>query len=321
MPISDSAARPPASDPTTLPVHGIWPPLLTPLDAELAIDHARLLEHARWCLAQGCHGVGLFGTTGEASSFSVAERCAALEHLVEGGIDPARIMVGTGCCALTDTVALNRHALALGVTLTLVLPPFYYKGVSDAGLLRSYAEVIERSADERLRVVLYHFPRMSATPLSLELVGALRERFPETVVGVKDSSGDWDNTRALIERFPGLAILPGTETLLLDALKAGGGGCITATANLNPRAIRAVFDAWLADDGRAGRRQESITLVRRAIETHPLVAALKALLAHYRAEPAWRRVRPPLVELEPGAGETLIGELEALGFELGGSGA
>ena len=215
--------------------HGVWSPVLVPLRSDLSIDSERFVAHARWLLAQGCHGLALFGTTSEANSFSVPERKALLEQIVEDGIPPGRLMVGTGCCALTDSVELTRHAMDTGCCRVLMLPPFYYKGVSDEGLFRSFAAVIERVGNPALRVFLYHFPRLSGVPVTEGLIGMLDSAFPEVIAGVKDSSGDWSNTRMMLDRFPHLAIFPGSETFLLDGLRAGGAGCITRHVERQPK--------------------------------------------------------------------------------------
>jgi len=298
-------------------VYGVWVPLLTPLRADLSIDIPRLVAHARWCLDQGCHGIALFGTTGEANSFAVEERMDALEALLAHGIEPQRLMIGTGCCAAPDSIRLTRHAAGQGCDKVLVLPPFYYKNVSDEGLLRAYAQVIEGVGEARLRVLLYHFPAMSGIAISTRLIRDLHARFPEVVIGIKDSTGDWTSTAALIEEFPGLCIFPGTELLLLDALEAGGCGCITATANINAGAIRTVFDAWLDDDGRQARAQEASARIRATIDTRPMIPALKQVVAHYLRDPAWTAVRAPLLPLAADAREPLIAELEARHFVYG----
>ena len=241
---------------TALPAHGVWSPVLVPLLPDLSIDSERFFAHAQWLLAQGCHGLALFGTTSEANSFSVSERKALVEWVIEGGIPPERLMVGTGCCALTDSVELTRHALDAGCRRVLMLPPFYYKGMSDEGLFRSFAEVIERVGDPALEIFLYHFPRLSGVPVTEGLIALLDGEFPEIIAGVKDSSGDWSNTRMMLNRFPHLAIFPGSEIFLLDGLRTGGAGCITATSNVNAAGARAVFDAWNAGrddaDAKAG---------------------------------------------------------------------
>ena len=294
---------------------GVWSPVLVPLRPDLSIDSERFIGHARWLLAQGCHGLALFGTTSEANSFSVAERKALLEAVVEGGISPDRLMVGTGCCALTDTVELTRHAFDAGCRRMLMLPPFYYKGMSDEGLFRSFAEIIERVGAPDLEVFLYNFPQLSGVPVTGELIALLRAAFPEAIAGVKDSSGDWSNTQMMLDRFPRLAIFPGSETLLLDGLRAGAAGCITATSNVNAAGARAVFDAW--EDGLedADAAQAGATAIRRTIDRFPGIPAQKHLVAHYRNDPAWSEVRPPMVALSDDDGGALREALASAGFD------
>ena len=298
-----------------LPAHGVWSPTLVPLQPDLSIDSQRFAAHARWLLAQGCHGLALFGTTSEANSFSVAERKALVEKVVGGGIAPERLMVGTGCCALTDSVELTRHAVDVGCRRVLMLPPFYYKGMSDEGLLRSFAEVIERTGDPALKVFLYNFPKLSGVPITGELIALLVEAYPEVIAGVKDSSGDWSNTQMMLERFPDLAIFPGSEIFLLDGLRAGGAGCITATSNVNAAGARAIFDAWDNADDDADAKQATATAIRRAIDQHPGIPAQKYLIAHYRNDPAWRTVRPPMTALTDEAGHALVKALADTGFD------
>ena len=297
---------------------GVWSPVLVPLDKALNIDARRFVQHAAWCLEQGCHGLALFGTTSEANSFSVDERMSLLEAALEGGIDPSRVMVGTGCCAITDSVRLTRHALAHGCTRTLVLPPFYYKGVSDQGLFRSYAALIDQVASDDLRVYLYHIPGVSGVPITQGLIDLLLARYAGTVAGIKDSSGDWANTAALLKGFPSLDVFPGSEVFLLDGLRAGGCGCITATANVNPAGVRAVFDRWSTSAEDADEVQNQATQIRKTIQSLPTVPTLKYLNAHYRKDPEWTRVRPPMLELPAEDGDKLVATLEEQGFQFTG---
>ena len=299
----------------TLPAYGVWSPVITPLRSDLSIDPQRCVAHARWLLASGCHGLAVFGTTGEANSFSVAERMGLLDALLAAGIAPERLMVGAGCCALTDSLALARHAVASGCKQLLMLPPFYYKGVSDEGLFQSFARIIDGVGDVDLRVFFYHFPRLSGIPITTGLIDRTRTAYPGTVAGIKDSSGDWEHSRALIGRYPDLAVFPGTETLLLAGLRAGGAGCITASANANVRAIRRLYDAWCASRDEADALDRALGSVRGAIETYPMVPALKSLAAHFRRDPAWAAVRPPMLALGPEEGADLVSKLEGAGFE------
>ena len=181
--------------------------------------------------------------------------------------------------------------------------------MSDEGLYRSFAEIIERVGDDRLRIYLYHFPQMSAVPLGIELVGRLIEAFPENVVGMKDSSGDTENLEAMLRTFPGFGYFAGSESLLLTNMRAGGVGCISATANINPAAIDGLFQKWQTDD--ADTLQESLDQVRGTVQQFPLVPALKTIISHYGSDSEWNRLRPPLVELDEVQGEKLIGTSDA----------
>lgn len=298
--------------------HGVWAPALTPLDDDLAPDSKRYAAHVLGLLDAGCHGVAIFGTTGEATSFSVDERIAALDAVLEAGAPADRLMVGTGLPALTDTVKLTRHAVSVGCRRVLMLPPFYFKGPSDEGLFNSYAEVIERVGEASLRVFLYHFPRLSGVPITPGLIERLLDAFPETVVGIKDSSGDWDSTRTLIETYPALAVFPGSESLLLKALEAGGVGCITATANVNATAIRGVFDAWHSGaDADAGPLQDDISRVRAVFDQWTLVPALKAVIAERTGDQGWLAMRPPLTRLDGADRQRLLDTLAEAGFDAG----
>jgi 4-hydroxy-tetrahydrodipicolinate synthase len=294
---------------------GVLAPVVTPFQRDLSPDGRRLIGHCRWLLERHC-GLAVFGTNSEANSLSVDERIELLDLLLEAGLDPKRMMPGTGCCAFPDTVRLTSHAVENGVGGVLMLPPFYYKGVSDEGLYRSFAQVIDRVGDDRLRIYLYHFPQMSAVPITIELVGRLREAYPGIVVGMKDSSGDRVHLETVLRAFPGFGMFAGNETLLLANLRAGGAGCISATSNVNPEAIDRLFRSWRSDD--AESIQASLNDVRLAVQQFPLVPALKKIVSHYAADPEWNRLRPPLVELPEADGKKLISDLDRLGFEMPG---
>lgn len=296
---------------------GIYAAIITPVDARGEIDTARLAAHARWLLAHGCHGIGLFGTTGEANSFTVAERRAALEALLAAGIPGEQIILGVGCCALGDTLALARHGLAVGVRRQLALPPFFYKNVSEEGVFRAFAEFVERLADPSLELYLYHFPQMTAVPITARTIARLGERFPGILRGIKDSSADWPHTRGLIAEFEGLSIYSGADGHLLDNLRAGGAGTISAAANLACALSRRVFEAFCRGDQEVAEREmRQLGAVRAALARHPLIPAVKGVIADVLDDPAWARVRPPLIELEPAAARALRRELEGLGLEL-----
>lgn len=294
---------------------GIWAPCVTPLNDKLEINHQRLIEHVNWLLNSGCHGIVLFGTTGEAPSFSVSERTTALVKLLESGIDPTRLIVGNGFAAFTDTINVTNHALELGCSQFLMIPPFYFKELSVKGVVASYRRVFDRLISKNFRIVLYHFPRLSGVQISCELIDKLLHSHGDHIAGVKDSSGDWKSVERFINCYPQLSIFPGSDMLLLDALKIGGVGTITATANINPGEIRNVYDLWKMG-GCAELAQVQAEKVRTIVFQYPLAAALKCVIGTHHADSDWLRVRPPLTELSKSDQKGLLDSLDSIGFRL-----
>lgn len=294
-------------------LQGVFAPVVTPFGPDLSPDAERYIRHCRWLVSQEC-GLAVFGTNSEANSLSAGERKVLLERLVEAGLPPARMMPGTGCSSIPETVDLTLHAVRQGAAGVLMLPPFYYKGVSDEGLFRHFSEVIQRVGDERLRIYLYHIPPVAQVPISLALIERLLKSYPGTVVGVKDSSGDWENTKAMLDAFPEFRVFVGSETLLLRNMRTGGVGCISATANINPGAIHHLYVEWQSE--RADELQAQLDAVRAAHARFPMIAALKATIAGYSGDRGWARPRPPLVELDQTQSAALIAELRNLQFTM-----
>ncbi|WP_250866663.1 dihydrodipicolinate synthase family protein [Caballeronia sp. INSB1] len=294
---------------------GALSPVLTPFDDDGAPSAQRLVRHCRALLNDDV-GLAVFGTNSEANSLSVAEKRGLLDALIAAGLPAARMMPGTGACALPDAVELTRHAVANGCGGVLMLPPFYYKGVSDEGLFRAYASVIEAVGDARLRIYLYHIPPVAQVPLSLALIERLLKAYPGTIAGIKDSSGDWDNTSALIDAFAatGFEVFAGSETFLLRTLQAGGAGCITATGNVNAAAIARLAREWQAVDAPAQQRRLDET--RAVFQRFPMIAAMKAAIAWQSGDDAWANLRAPLVELDATQRVQLENALEAIGFRM-----
>lgn len=250
---------------------------------------------------------------------SVDEKIELLDRLVDAGIDPDRIMAGTGCSAFTDTVELTRRAVESGCAGCLMLPPFYYKDVSDDGLYASYAEVIERVGNDKLRIYLYHIPPIAQVGLSVDLIERLVTTYPNTVVGIKDSSGDWENTRAILERsWDDFRVFAGSERFLLRNMQHGGAGCISATANVNPAAIDQLFVAWRSDE--AVKLQQGLDVVRDIVEEYPMIPAVKSIIAACSNDADWITVRPPLVSLKSEQQKVLSEALEHLDFTMPGIG-
>lgn len=294
---------------------GIFAAALTPVHTDLAPDHALFARHCRWLLAHGCDGLSILGTTGEANAFSSSERIEILERLIAAGIPAARLLPGTGCCAIPETVALSRHATAHGVAGVLVLPPFYYKGVSDEGLFAAYSEVIERVGDAKLRVYLYHFPQMTAVPLSRALIDRLIDRYPATVVGMKDSSGDCAAMIETAAAFSGFRVFAGSDQCLLPLLRGGGVGCITAVGNVAAEISAKVLAAHRSGDTNAAETtQTRLDAVRKAIAAYPLSAGLKEIMANHCGIESWRHIRPPLTRLASAEAAALASALDRLAF-------
>lgn len=254
------------------------------------------------------------GSTGEANSFSLQERMEALDGLLEQDTDPDSLIVGTGCCAVPDTITLTRHALSQGVRRVLMLPPFYYKGVGEDGLFAAFDQVIQRVGDHALRIYLYQFPKMTGVPFTEALVRRLLSRYPSAVAGMKDSSGDVASMLRTARLFPGFRVLSGTERYMLDILEAGGAGCMTATLNVTSPLAWTL--AGKAGSEAATRLQGELTELRASIEVYPMVAALKYLVARMQDRRSWLRMRPPLMPLDASAEarlDTLVERLHDLG--------
>ena len=299
-------------------IKGVLSPVVTPFNRDLAPDADRFVRHCKWLLSHGCSGLAVFGTNSEANSLSVDERVMLLEALIEAGVPASKLMPGTGCSALSDSVVLTAHAVKLGCAGVLMLPPFYYKGVSDEGLYRNFSEIVQRVADERLQLYLYHIPPVSSVPITLGLIERLLKAYPKSIAGIKDSSGDWNNTKAVLDAFAksGFDVFAGSETFLLDNMRHGGAGCITATGNVNPAAIDKVYRNWQSAD--ADKLQAGITATRMAVQKLPMIPALKAIVAKFSDDPEWSTVRPPLIENTQAQLEGLFADLKALNFDMPG---
>lgn len=296
------------------PFRGIWPALLTPLKADLSIDHARLVGHCQRLLDAGCGGVTPFGTTGEGPSFSVAERRAAVDALIAGGIPASRILVSTSCAALPETLELTRHALAIGAHGCLMLPPFFLKGVPDQGIIDAYRYVIDGAADTRLRLYLYHIPQVAGVGLSHHVIGTLKKLYPDTIVGIKDSSCDTAHSVALAETFmPDLMVYVGYEPDLPEMGRRGSTGAVSGIANFMPRLVdRLVMQSEApATAGERERVQQLIAL----LGGYALMPALKGIMSILEHDPAWLRVRPPLLALNPSELRTLEEQLRSFGID------
>jgi 4-hydroxy-tetrahydrodipicolinate synthase len=284
---------------------GLWPPASTPFSNDGSVNEKQLLRHGKALLSDGAQGLAILGTTSEANSLSLGERRRVIDAFVEGGIPPGKLMPGTGACSIDDAVTLTRHAGEIGAAAVLLLPPFYYKKVSDDGLFAFVASVIERVGSRVPRIMLYHIPAMAGVGWSIDLIARLCDAFPKIIAGMKDSTGDYEHTRSIVKTFPDLAIFPGAEIYLTKIMADGAVGCISATANVNAAGIRDLFDHWNSPD--AGKRQEKANAIRKAVESRVTIPAAKAILAARYRDATWLNVRPPLMRLS----EQAIADLAA----------
>jgi 4-hydroxy-tetrahydrodipicolinate synthase len=284
---------------------GIWPALLTPLDERLDIDIAAFAAHARALLEAGCTGVTPFGTTGEGPSFSVAERMAAVEGLIERGVPAQRILVSSSCAALPEAVALTRHAVEAGAFGCLLLPPFFLKGVPDQGVIDAYRWVIDKVADPRLRVVLYHIPQVAGVGLSHHVIRTLKSLYPETIVGLKDSGCQLSHSLEFAAAFmPSLQVWVGNEPDLPEMGRRGTAGAVSGLANFIPRLVKRLVTE--PDTPRTAADLERVKKLLAWLGGYALTPALKGIMAARTGDRSWLRVRPPLVAL----GDEAYGRLE-----------
>src|SRR6476660_1638021 len=229
-------------------IRGVLAPVVTPFKPDLSPDPERFIAQCKWLLSQKC-GLAVFGTNSEANSLSTEERTMLLEELVAAGINASRMMPGTGCCSIVETVELTAHAVKHGCAGVLMLPPFYYKNVNEEGLYRYFSEVVQRVGDARLRIYLYHIPPVAVVGITPKLVERLLKAYPNAIAGMKDSSGDWNNTKTFLDAFAesarpartGFDVFVGSESFLLANMRNGGAGTISATANVNPAAIHELY--------------------------------------------------------------------------------
>jgi 4-hydroxy-tetrahydrodipicolinate synthase len=300
---------------STLPQ--VLSPVVTPFTTSGDPDMPKLAKQCQW-LQKNKVGMAVFGTNSEANSMSVSERLAILDHLIGAGLPPSQMMPGTGACAVPDAVTMTNAAVKAGCAGVLLLPPFYYKDVTDDGLFAYVSRIIEKVGSTALKIYVYNIPPITRVSFSLPLLERLVAAYPNTVVGIKDSSGDWAYTESVINTLApsGFRVYAGSESFLLKTMQAGGAGCISATTNVNPAAIASLARDWQSADAPA--RQAALDQVRMVFQKRPMIAAMKAAVAHYSGDPQWAELRPPLVKLSAAEHASLLQELSALNFSMPG---
>ena len=298
---------------------GIWPAMLTPLTESLAIDHARFAAHAKALIAAGCGGVTIFGTTGEGPSFSMAERREALDQMIASGVPAERIMVSTSCAALPETLALTQHAVAAGVHGCLMLPPFFLKGVSDEGIIHCYRQVIDGVADSRLKLYLYHIPQVTGVGLSQHVIATLKQMYPDTILGIKDSACTTAHSVGLADAFMkdkslNMTVYVGFEPDLPEMGRRGSLGAISGLANFMPRVVGRLVTQPDAPTTPAER--ERVVKLIDLLGGYALMPALKGIMALLTRDNSWLRVRAPLVALKHEEFKALEKTIRDFGIDL-----
>ena len=299
-----------------LPQSGVYTASLTPLFDSFEPNIPALIRHAQWLLEEGSDGVALLGSTGESNSMTVEQRQSIIEQSALE-LPPDRLMMGTGSCALQDAVRLTQASVNAGVLSVLVLPPFYYKPQSEESVLTFFTLLVEAVDNPNLRIIFYNFPQLSGYNFSIKILQELKLRFGDIAAGIKDSSGDWNNMLDIVQNVPDLMVYTGTETLLLDILREGGAGSITATANLIAPECQHVFQAW--KNGRseaADQAQKHLTALRIAFESYSFVSEMKSLLAAQTNSEEWNHMLPPFAQLPDEQVEELTEQIKVLGLDL-----
>jgi len=296
-------------------IKGIYSASLTPINEDYSINLNLFLSHCKWLLTQDLNGLAVFGTTGEANSFSVDEKINALDFLINNNIPSKKLLPGIGLCSIRDTVKFTKKCSELNVRAVLVLPAFFYKGVSDEGVIDYYKRVVEEVGDEYLHYILYHIPQTSGVSISFEVIEKLTKMYPNNIVGMKDSSGDLDNMLKITKLFDNFSLFSGSDSMALKVCKRGGAGAITATSNISGKLLSFIINNYKQEHSIENFQEFQILQesIRKALFTHEPVSGLKAFMSVKQNNEEWNRVNPPLNRIEnPQSHKTIIGLIELL---------
>lgn len=287
---------------------GVYAAALTPMHKDYSCNYEELAKHCQDLMKRGCKGVALFGTTGEGPSFSVDERKQAVKAVINLGVDPRKIIVGVSCAAMEDVVKITSAAIDLQCSSVLMMPPFFYKNVDEAGVIAFYKEVIKRVGNPKLKVILYHIPQMSGVPITLNIIKTLVEEFPDIVVGMKDSEGNLGLCKEIIAACPSFKVMAGNESQISEIVNFGGVGGITGLANAFPELISSLYE--LGKDKQKPNHSKAINEIRQSIKLYATFPAIKAIVAFQKGA-AWDVLRPPLSRLGKQQSKSLIDALKA----------
>tara|TARA_B100000579_G_scaffold9459_1_gene7021 strand:+ start:73 stop:993 length:921 start_codon:yes stop_codon:yes gene_type:complete len=298
------------------PKTGIYTASMTPFNASYEPEISELVSHVQWLLANGSDGVALLGSTGEANSMTLEQRQKIIEQATKK-LPADRLLVGTGSCAIKDAIKLTKVSIDSGVYAVLILPPFYYKPLSEESILRFYSELITSVNDSKLRIIFYNFPKFTGYNFDHNIIGKIKQHFGEIAAGIKDSSGNWGNMSGIMLNVKDFMVYSGTETLLLETLLNGGAGCITATANLVATECQQVFQAWKNEQIEdAKQKQNKLILLRKAFENYPFVSGLKSIFADQKDQNKWSQMMPPFDGLTKNQLHELKENIQNLGLNI-----
>ena len=300
----------------SLPIKGVYAATLTPLTKSLEPNIPELVKHVKWLLKSGSNGVALLGSTGEANSMTIEQRLKIIQESTKQ-LPQEKLMIGTGSCAIRDSIKLTRASIDEGVFTVLVLPPFYYKPLSDESILRYFSELISNVNESKLRIIFYNFPKLSGFNFSINILRRFKQEFGVIASGIKDSSSDWGNIISLVQNINDFKVYAGTETFLLDTLNIGGAGCISASANLTSIECQKVFQAWSKkqlDIG--GKEQNKLSNLRKILENHPFIPELKSLLHNHSNSETWKNMLPPFYPLLSNQILSIENQLKEFGMDL-----
>jgi len=298
------------------PIQGIYTASLTPLTSSFEPNINELINHALWLLESGSDGVALLGSTGEANSLTIEQRLKIISNCGRK-LPPDKIIFGTGSCALKDTINLTKASLDVGVNSVLIIPPFYYKPQSDESVFRYFSELITIIDDSKLRIIFYNFPKLSGYNFSIKILKKFRSQFGEIALGVKESSGEMDTFLNIVKNIPDFMIFPGTESFLLENLRLGGAGCISATANLTSKECQKVNLAWKnGQNDKAELLQKNLSNLRKVLEKHSFVSGLKSIFANKKNTEIWKYMLPPFSLLKSEEVNLIESQIKDFGLDL-----
>tara|TARA_B100002051_G_scaffold267999_1_gene297229 strand:+ start:246 stop:1175 length:930 start_codon:yes stop_codon:yes gene_type:complete len=289
-------------------ISGVFSAALTPIKHDLTINKDLYLRHCQYLMQQGHDGLAIFGTTGEANSLSIKEKKDNLEFLLSNRINPKVLISGTGSSSLNDAIVMTKHAANYKVRAILLLPPFYYKNVSDEGLINYYRHVIEKVGDNEMQYVLYHIPQHTYAPISFKMIEVLLKLYPNNVVGLKDSSGDGDRMMKIIKYFNNFSVFCGHDSLALNIVRRGGAGAITAGTNICGKLLSFILKNYKRENEIKNFQelQKLLLQIRQVITSHEPISLMKSYFSIVDNIPEWNNVLPPLKKINEPENQKLV---------------